>query len=255
MLLILLLSLFVTILSIDRKLATTYGTIDYSCLQTNSWVTGSTYYNSIFGKITDIINITYVSATSDFQIGYYGIPNYGRIFDSSIMTALADHKSIKPIDFEYPKIGTTASLGQVYEFGADIGYAMTKGSCLGYWPPGPTCPGISFKTQLVSLLPSPETQSNGCYALSGAQGTWVNGVLIYVATQSKQFAICGDQGIHEKVTNSFWDSTKEVMLNHFKMGNNKQALVDGILKAGEQLKNYFLQNHYSIFLQIRRPSK
>jgi uncharacterized membrane protein len=29
------------------------------------------------------------------------------------------------------------------------------------------------------------------------------------------------------------------MLNHFKMGNNKQALVDGILKAGEQLKNYF----------------
>lgn len=66
-----------------------------------------------------------------------------------------------------------------------------------------------------------------------------NGVLIYVATQSKQFAICGDQGIHEKVTNSFWDSTKEVMLDHFKMGNNKQALVDGILKAGEQLKKYF----------------
>ncbi len=66
-----------------------------------------------------------------------------------------------------------------------------------------------------------------------------NGVLIYVATQSKQFAICGDQGIHEKVTNSFWDATKEVMLSHFKNGNNKQALVDGILKAGEQLKNYF----------------
>ncbi len=66
-----------------------------------------------------------------------------------------------------------------------------------------------------------------------------NGVLIYVATQSKQFAICGDQGIHEKVTHSFWDATKEVMLSHFKNGNNKQALVDGILKAGEQLKNYF----------------
>ena len=29
------------------------------------------------------------------------------------------------------------------------------------------------------------------------------------------------------------------MLNHFKMGNNKQALVDGILKAGDQLKKYF----------------
>jgi uncharacterized membrane protein len=41
------------------------------------------------------------------------------------------------------------------------------------------------------------------------------------------------------VTHSFWDATKEVMLSHFKNGNNKQALVDGILKAGEQLKNYF----------------
>ena len=66
-----------------------------------------------------------------------------------------------------------------------------------------------------------------------------NGVLIYVAVKSKQFAIYGDQGIHNKVTDSFWDSTKNIMLNHFKEGNNKQALVDGIIKAGEQLKSYF----------------
>ena len=66
-----------------------------------------------------------------------------------------------------------------------------------------------------------------------------NGVLIYVAVKSKQFAICGDKGINEKVPSDFWNSTKDVMLNHFKNGNNKQALVDGILKAGEQLKSYF----------------
>ncbi len=66
-----------------------------------------------------------------------------------------------------------------------------------------------------------------------------NGVLIYVATLSKQFAICGDQGIHDKVTDAFWDSTKDIMLQNFKNGNNKQALVEGISKAGEQLKSYF----------------
>lgn len=66
-----------------------------------------------------------------------------------------------------------------------------------------------------------------------------NGVLIYVAVKSKQFAIYGDQGINEKVGSDFWNSTKNVMLNHFKNGNQKQALVDGILKAGEQLKQYF----------------
>ncbi len=66
-----------------------------------------------------------------------------------------------------------------------------------------------------------------------------NGVIIYVAVKSKQFAIYGDQGINNKVTDTFWDSTKEIMLHHFKNGNSKQALVDGISKAGEQLKNYF----------------
>jgi uncharacterized membrane protein len=66
-----------------------------------------------------------------------------------------------------------------------------------------------------------------------------NGVLIYVAIKSKQFAIYGDHGINEKVADDFWNTTKDIMLNHFKNGNNKQALVEGILNAGQQLKHHF----------------
>jgi uncharacterized membrane protein len=66
-----------------------------------------------------------------------------------------------------------------------------------------------------------------------------NGVIIYVAVKSKQFAIYGDQGINEKVADDFWNTTKDIMLNHFKNGNNKQALVEGILNAGQQLKHHF----------------
>jgi uncharacterized membrane protein len=66
-----------------------------------------------------------------------------------------------------------------------------------------------------------------------------NGVIIYVAVKSKQFAIYGDKGINEKVGADFWNSTKETMQNHFKNGNFKQGLIDGILKAGEQLKTHF----------------
>lgn len=66
-----------------------------------------------------------------------------------------------------------------------------------------------------------------------------NGVIIYVAVKSKHFAIYGDQGINEKVGSDFWDTTKEVMANHFKKGNFKQGLIDGVLKAGEQLKAHF----------------
>jgi uncharacterized membrane protein len=66
-----------------------------------------------------------------------------------------------------------------------------------------------------------------------------NGVIIYVAVKSRQFAIYGDKGINEKVSDDFWNCTKDIMLDHFINGRNKQALVDGIHNAGEQLKKYF----------------
>ncbi|KAB1156618.1 TPM domain-containing protein [Flavobacterium luteum] len=66
-----------------------------------------------------------------------------------------------------------------------------------------------------------------------------NGVLIYLAVKDHKFVICGDKGINEVVPKGFWDSTKEVMATHFKIGNFKQGLIDGITKAGEQLQKYF----------------
>ena len=66
-----------------------------------------------------------------------------------------------------------------------------------------------------------------------------NGVLIYVAVESKQFAICGDKGIDKVVENNFWESTKNTMAKAFKNGNYKIGLVNGIIVAGEQLKKYF----------------
>ncbi len=66
-----------------------------------------------------------------------------------------------------------------------------------------------------------------------------NGVLIYVAVKDKTFVICGDQGINDVVSNDFWETTKEIMVSHFKNGNYKQGLIDGVIKAGAQLKTYF----------------
>ncbi len=66
-----------------------------------------------------------------------------------------------------------------------------------------------------------------------------NGVLIYLAVADKKFVICGDQGINEVVPVDFWDSTKDIMANQFKTGNFKQGLIDGIAKAGEQLRRHF----------------
>jgi uncharacterized membrane protein len=66
-----------------------------------------------------------------------------------------------------------------------------------------------------------------------------NGVLIYVATVDRKFAIIGDAGINSVVPADFWDSTKEAMLNHFKYGNLVEGIITGVTQAGEQLKKYF----------------
>lgn len=69
-----------------------------------------------------------------------------------------------------------------------------------------------------------------------------NGVLIYVAVQDRTLVIMGDKGINDIVGHDFWESTKDIIINHFKNGNMKQGLVEGILKAGEQLKKHFPYN-------------
>ncbi|AUP78657.1 TPM domain-containing protein [Flavivirga eckloniae] len=66
-----------------------------------------------------------------------------------------------------------------------------------------------------------------------------NGVLIYVAIEDKAFVIYGDKGINDAVSSDFWDSTKDIIQFHFKKGDFKQGLIEGVLKSGEQLKQYF----------------
>lgn len=66
-----------------------------------------------------------------------------------------------------------------------------------------------------------------------------NGVLIYIATEDKKFAIIGDSGINQVVPADFWETTKEAMLEHFRVGDLVQGLITGIHMAGEKLKEYF----------------
>lgn len=70
-----------------------------------------------------------------------------------------------------------------------------------------------------------------------------NGVLIYVAVDDRNFVIYGDKGINDVVPKDFWDSTKDIIQSHFKSGNYKQGLVEGIERAGKELANHFPWKH------------
>ena len=73
-----------------------------------------------------------------------------------------------------------------------------------------------------------------------------NGVLLYVAVEDKKFVIYGDSGIDKAVPRGFWENTKEVIAEHFKNGDFKQGIVEGVLRAGKELEAHFPWEHGDI---------
>jgi len=66
-----------------------------------------------------------------------------------------------------------------------------------------------------------------------------NGVLFYLALEDHKFAILGDAGINQKVEEDFWECTKEVVIEKLKEGLFAEGLAEGIIRAGERLKEHF----------------
>ena len=66
-----------------------------------------------------------------------------------------------------------------------------------------------------------------------------NGVLIYVACNSKVFAIIGDKGINEAVPAHFWEDVIGEMGPEFRKGRFTDGLSKAVLMAGEKLRLYF----------------
>ena len=66
-----------------------------------------------------------------------------------------------------------------------------------------------------------------------------NAILFYIALNDHKFAVIGDSGINEKVNDDFWEIVKNEMIPYFKEGRIADGLIDGISKAGHELKEYF----------------
>lgn len=66
-----------------------------------------------------------------------------------------------------------------------------------------------------------------------------NGVLIYLACDSKVFALIGDKGINELVGQDFWEDVLEVMRSRFRKSQFTEGLAEAVILIGEKLKTYF----------------
>jgi uncharacterized membrane protein len=66
-----------------------------------------------------------------------------------------------------------------------------------------------------------------------------NGVLIFVAPRSRNFAVIGDTGIHEKCGEDAWATIAGSMGERFRAGDFTEGIVHGIERAGELLAMSF----------------
>lgn len=67
-----------------------------------------------------------------------------------------------------------------------------------------------------------------------------NGVLIYLATKDKKFAIGGDEGIHQKAGgNAYWHTAAEMLKKYLKEGKVAEGLCRCITEIGGLLATHF----------------
>lgn len=84
------------------------------------------------------------------------------------------------------------------------------------------------------------TVAQGEFLRRGLQKTrHRNAVLIFVAPVSQNFAVIGDEAVHQKCGDAFWQELAAAMTGRFKEGRFTEGLVQGIERAGSLLALHF----------------
>ena len=66
-----------------------------------------------------------------------------------------------------------------------------------------------------------------------------NAVLVYVAIKDRQLAVFGDEGIHQKVGNEYWNRVVGEMLASFNSNNYGEGIGNCVIQIGDALKTHF----------------
>ncbi len=66
-----------------------------------------------------------------------------------------------------------------------------------------------------------------------------NGVLFFVVPARRKFVVLGDQGIHERVGQEFWNHIAAAVSEKFRDGDFNGGLIQGIEEVGEKLAAHF----------------
>ena len=66
-----------------------------------------------------------------------------------------------------------------------------------------------------------------------------NGILFFIVPARKRFVVLGDEGIHAKVGQEFWEGIAASMSSHFRKGEFQEGILAGIRTAATGLAAHF----------------
>jgi uncharacterized membrane protein len=66
-----------------------------------------------------------------------------------------------------------------------------------------------------------------------------NGILFFIVPSRRRFVVVGDEGIHAKVGQEFWDGLVAAMADDFRQGKFNEGLIRGIAECGRLLAEHF----------------
>ena len=100
-----------------------------------------------------------------------------------------------------------------------------------------------IKVHIDAKLPAGKTpyeRATEVFAASGLAATREkNAVLVYVASDDRQYAMIGDVGIHAEVGDAFWASATLALGQHFSRSAYGDGLVAAVQAVGERLATRF----------------
>ncbi len=66
-----------------------------------------------------------------------------------------------------------------------------------------------------------------------------NAVLVYIAIKDRQLAVFGDEGIHQKLGNEYWNKVVSEMLSLFDKNDFSNGIANCVRQIGEALHTHF----------------
>lgn len=153
------------------------------------WIINTT--NEVSSRILDsstgvgvLVNVQSVEDETIDTVDYtlvtsQGIPKYDVTVTQDIIDAINERPKASS---DLVTGQTTASVGDVVEFGEDVGYVSSGQNCdtnagYGYWPPGPACPTEDERE--VYFPKAPQATTEECENGLGKVGLFVNGSSVY----------------------------------------------------------------------------